>query len=89
MRKTAKVFDVVTKCNDMIARSSDEEARKVLCTLIESVLHDADAYAGFGNSHWLDEGHVNWRCAGAVQEDIPQFQGSEYDRTYFVDSRLK
>ena len=49
-RKTVKVIELVEKANRMLANSNDDrkDQRKGIASFIESVLFEADQYAGFG-----------------------------------------
>jgi len=46
-RKTADIARLRERINERISHASDENVRRELCLLLELILCDADAYAGF------------------------------------------
>jgi hypothetical protein len=50
MRKTIPVSTVIERANHFLSNSEDAQTaeRQATANLLETLLHDADAYAGFG-----------------------------------------
>jgi hypothetical protein len=50
MRKTISVSTVIERANHFLSNSEDAQTaeRQATANLLETLLHDADAYAGFG-----------------------------------------
>ena len=48
MRKTANIADLIATANHQLAYAGTREARRGIAGLLEAVLHDANAYAGYG-----------------------------------------
>lgn len=60
--KARKTFDVQTfkaEINRRLALPLDaqsDDARRALCSIVEHVLLDANAYRGYNDLHWMREG---------------------------------
>jgi hypothetical protein len=61
MRKTVDLLTLVTKANDYLATSTvSRDMRLGVASLIETALHLADAYSGFGYLTERDVPHGQW-----------------------------
>jgi hypothetical protein len=72
-RKTVKVADIVSRINGMIAATPDEmtRERQALAMALETILFDANAYAGFNylTSEWLPESERDYKAGHMLRPD--------------------
>lgn len=94
-RKTLRIADVVDKVNHMNRESTcDAGKRAGWNALLESLLHDADAYKGYNNlgSVNVPEGHapgIKWIEDGDGY-GLPNFDGcDDTRRVYHLDRRAR
>ena len=76
MRKTIKVVDAVSRANYFLANSAAVQniERKAIATFVESMLHSADAYAGFrftdGEQGERDDTRRQYFVPRALEDDL-------------------
>jgi len=88
MHKTIKIAALVAKVNDLNQHSiCPPEVRRGWNSLLEDVLHGADAYVGFG---YLSVTEVPRYQTPGITGEAPNFQfPDETRRRYIVHSRLQ
>jgi hypothetical protein len=71
-RKTMSVEAFKIECNRRLALPVDRittEERKAICSLLEHVLFEANAYEGYNDVYWAREGGYDaWKAAGSRDE---------------------
>lgn len=91
-RKTVRVRDLVDSVNEMLEKSTtSSEARMSLCILLENVLHENGAYAGFNylTSDYVPQGHLPGILVdGAGDRIFDRDRCDETRRFYHVDHRI-
>ena len=84
-RSTIKVKVLKDAINTSLERKGvDQEGKKALCTLLESVLMSTGNYSGFGSLTWKNGGYDQWLVDGSP--DFPEkrkYLEPEYDRVYY------
>ena len=64
MIKVASVQKMKKCCNELLASEIPENAKRKICTMLESVLMEVNMYHGFNNNYWLHGGCDKWYAAG-------------------------
>lgn len=74
MRKTVNITTVLERGNYFLKNSEPDKraAREATANFMETLLHDADAYAGFG---YLD--------SAGVDHDAPKFTAKDESRRHY------
>ena len=85
VRKTITVQAIRNTANAQLARNFwTQDAKRAICMMLESVLHETGNYRGYNNTLWLDGGCGAWQEAGKPEGWIKAaFIGPEYDRQYY------
>lgn len=86
-RKTIKVEEVLEIANDLLSMRDDtgawnDENRKGITFLLESILQRTDNYAGFNYVDWLNGGHRLWVERGSCEATKKEYFGPEHKRVY-------
>ena len=89
MKKTIRLDKMKVRINQQLAEPAiSDETKETLCRLLESVLHEADAYQGYNDIYWMTTGHGLWIKAGQPEDTTKdQFiygpTGQKYARRYY------
>lgn len=83
-RKTLEVKALIDSLHSRLAKATDLE-KPMICSIIEDILFDANAYAGFGYSFY---NHACMLKYGDVDAAIAAGEGTEYDRRYATHKLL-
>lgn len=94
-RKTIDVVYVLESLNSQLARTdlSDVEKR-ILCDVLEDVLHKTDNYSGFNHRYWASVGYRQWVDAGGPgfpekEKFILGPSGQEHNRFYYYSTEMQ
>lgn len=90
-KKNIKVATVLSKVNTYLASENPHvtaEMRKGAASVLETILHATDNYAGFNYLQWLNGGYDAWKAAGEPADNTP-FLGDETRRVYYRSETLQ
>ena len=86
-KKTINVSEVLAICNTILARDEKDVPdiqKRMVCTVIEAVLHGTGNYHGYNQLDWCKNGGFEaWQAAGSKFGEQSKYTGREYTRVYF------
>lgn len=94
-RKTIELVEILETCNKQL-RSGEwsDEQKKMICLVLEDLLHKADVYAGFNDNYWLAIGCTEWHENG--EPNFPEKEkyiygpsNQRYNRFYYTHKSLR
>ena len=93
LRKTLHVADIIVAANRLLEAPNSKhctpEFRKGVAALLEGLLHDSNAYAGYNFLAWAKEGgYEKWVKDGGPRDNEP-YLGDQTRRFYYKHRLLE
>lgn len=90
-RKTIAVERIKEVVNEQLKNDNiSQEAKKELCSVLETVLFETDNYNGFNHLKWINGGSAEWMhllnkglVSATDSVSRQQYIGPEYNRRYY------